>query len=144
MITTGDIQSLIPQRPPFVMVDQLLSFTETTAHGGFTIKADNIFLENGEFKEPGLLENIAQTAAARAGYISKKENKPVPIGYIGSVKNLEIYSFPKAGDELITEITIENQIFDVTIISGKVSCNEKLLAQCQIKIFIDQTKNRLL
>jgi predicted hotdog family 3-hydroxylacyl-ACP dehydratase len=126
------------------MVDQLLSFTETTAHGGFTIKADNIFLENGEFKEPGLLENIAQTAAARAGYISKKENKPVPIGYIGSVKNLEIYSFPKAGDELITEITIENQIFDVTIISGKVSCNEKLLAQCQIKIFIDQTKNRLL
>jgi predicted hotdog family 3-hydroxylacyl-ACP dehydratase len=144
MITTGDIQSLIPHRPPFVMVDQLLSFTETTAHGGFTIKADNIFLENGEFKEPGLLENIAQTAAARAGYISKKENKPVPIGYIGSVKNLEIYSFPKAGDELITEITIENQIFDVTIISGKVSCNEKLLAQCQIKIFIDQTKNRLL
>ena len=144
MITTGDIQSLIPQRPPFVMVDQLLSFTETTAHGGFTIKADNIFLENGEFKEPGLLENIAQTAAARAGYISKKENKPVPIGYIGSVKNLEIYSFPKAGDELITEITIENQIFDVTIISGKVSCNEKLLAQCQIKIFIDQTKNHLL
>jgi len=144
MITTGDIQSLIPQTPPFVMVDQLLSFTETTAHGGFTIKADNIFLENGEFKEPGLLENIAQTAAARAGYISKKENKPVPIGYIGSVKNLEIYSFPKAGDELITEITIENQIFDVTIISGKVSCNEKLLAQCQIKIFIDQTKNRLL
>ena len=144
MITTGDIQSLIPHRPPFVMVDQLLSFTETTAHGGFTIKADNIFLENGEFKESGLLENIAQTAAARAGYISKKENKPVPIGYIGSVKNLEIYSFPKAGDELITEITIENQIFDVTIISGKVSCNEKLLAQCQIKIFIDQTKNRLL
>ena len=144
MITTGDIQSLIPHRPPFVMVDQLLSFTETTAHGGFTIKADNIFLENGEFKEPGLLENIAQTAAARAGYISKKENKPVPIGYIGSVKNLEIYSFPKAGDELITEITIENQIFDVTIISGKVSCNEKLLAQCQIKIFIDQTKNHLL
>ena len=144
MITTGDIQSLIPQRPPFVMVDQLLSFTETTAHGGFRIKADNIFLENGEFKEPGLLENIAQTAAARAGYISKKENKPVATGYIAAVKNLEIYSFPKVGDELITEITIENQIFDVTIISGKVSCNEKLLAQCQIKIFIDQTKNRLL
>jgi len=144
MITTGDIQSLIPQRPPFVMVDQLLSFTETTAHGGFRIKADNIFLENGEFKEPGLLENIAQTAAARAGYISKKENKPVATGYIAAVKNLEIYSFPKIGDELITEITIENQIFDVTIISGKISCNQAVLAQCQIKIFIDQTKNHLL
>jgi predicted hotdog family 3-hydroxylacyl-ACP dehydratase len=144
MITTGDIQSLIPQRPPFVMIDHLLAFTETTARGGFRIKADNIFLENGEFKEPGLLENIAQTAAARAGYISKKENKPVSTGYIGSVKNLEIYSFPKTGDELITEITIENQIFDVTIISGMVSCNEKVLAQCKMKIFINQTKNHVL
>jgi predicted hotdog family 3-hydroxylacyl-ACP dehydratase len=144
MITTGDIQSLIPQRPPFVMVDQLLSFTETTAQGRFRIKADNIFLENGEFREPGLLENIAQTAAARAGYISKKENKPVATGYIGSVKNFEIYSLPKLGDELITEITIENQIFDVTIISGKISCNQTVLAQCQIKIFIDQTKNHLI
>ena len=144
MIATGDIQSFIPQRPPFVMVDQLLSTTETTARGGFSVKADNIFAENGEFKEPGLLENIAQTAAAWAGYISKKENKPVAIGYIGSVKNLEIYSFPKIGDELITEITIENQIFDVTIISGKITCNETVLAQCQIKIFINQIKNHLL
>ena len=135
---------MIPQRPPFVMVDRLLAFTETTARGGFRIKTGNIFLENGEFKEPGLLENIAQTAAALAGYISKKENKPVAIGYIGSVKNLEIYSFPKIGDELFTEITIENQIFDVTIISGTISCNEKLLAQCKIKIFINQTKNHLL
>jgi len=144
MTTTGDIQSLIPQRPPFVMIDQLLSLNETTARGGFRIKADNIFLENGEFKEPGLLENIAQTAAAMAGYISRTENKPISVGYIGSVKNLEIFSFPKIGDELITEITIENQIFDVTIISGTISCNEKILAQCKIKIFINQTKNHML
>src|SRR4030095_4121513 len=141
MITTGDIQSLIPQRPPFVMIDHLLAFTETTARGGFRIKADNIFLENGEFKEPGLLENIAQTAAAWAGYISRTENKPISVGYIGAVKNLEIYSFPKTGDELITEITIENQIFDATIISGRITCNETVLTQCQIKIFIKQTKN---
>ncbi|HEY6436242.1 MAG TPA: hypothetical protein VIY47_06605, partial [Ignavibacteriaceae bacterium] len=96
----------------------------------------------GEFKEPGLLENIAQTAAAKAGYISRKENKPVLVGYIGAVKNLEIFSLPKTGDELITEISIENQIFDVTIASGRISCNETVLAQCNIKIYINQTKNR--
>ncbi len=118
------------------MVDKLLSFNETTARTGFSIKAGNIFLEDGEFKEPGLVENIAQTAAARAGYISQKENQPVLTGYIGAIKNLEIYSFPKTGDELITEITIENQIFDVTLISGKISCNEAVLAQCEMKIFI--------
>ena len=102
MILVENIQDLIPQRPPFVMVDKLLSFSEATTSTSFSIKADNIFVENGEFKEPGLVENIAQTAAARAGYISKTENKPVAVGYIGAVNNLEVNYLPKPGDELIT------------------------------------------
>lgn len=140
MIPVENIQHLIPQRPPFVMIDKLLSFSETGISTGFSIKPDNIFVENGEFKEPGLVENIAQTAAARAGYISKTENKPVLVGYIGAVNNLEIYFLPRAGDELITEITIENQIFDVTLISGKIVCNGKPVARCNMKIFINQIK----
>ena len=140
MITIENIQELIPQRPPFVMVDKLLSFSETAISTGFSIKANNIFVENGEFKEPGLVENIAQTAAARAGYISKTGNKSVLVGYIGAVNNLQIFFLPKTGDELITEITIENQIFDVTLVSGKIVCNGKPVAQCSMKIFINQIK----
>ena len=136
MTAFNDIESLIPQKPPFVMIDKLLSFSETATTSTFTIKAGNIFVKDGVFKEPGLVENIAQTAAARAGYVSHTQNKPVQVGYIGAVNNLQIFSLPKAGDELITEITIENQIFDVTLISGKISCNETVLAQCKMKIFI--------
>lgn len=141
IVTKENIESLIPQRPPFVMIDTLISFNENSTTTGFTIRADNIFVENGTFKEPGLVENIAQTAAARAGYISKKENKPVEVGYIGSVNNLQVFSLPKTGDELITEITIENQIFDVTLISGRTTCNGQLVAQCNMKIFINKIKN---
>ncbi|MBL0181032.1 MAG: 3-hydroxyacyl-ACP dehydratase [Chitinophagaceae bacterium] len=133
-----NIQNLIPQRPPFVMVDKVLSFSETGFSTGFGIRADNIFTENGLFKEPGLVENIAQTAAARAGYVSKAENKPVQVGYIGAVNGLEVFALPKTGDELITEITIENQIFDVTLISGKITCNNEIIAQCKMKIFINK------
>ena len=140
MITVENIQSLIPQKPPFVMVDKLVSFTETTSTTAFGIRADNIFVENGIFKEPGLVENIAQTAAARAGYVSHIENKPVLVGYIGAISNLQVFYLPKNGDELITEITIENQIFDVTLISGKITCNGQPVAQCKMKIFINQTK----
>lgn len=138
MIPVGNIQELIPQRPPFVMVDKVLSFSETGFSTGFNIKADNIFTENGLFCEPGLVENIAQTAAARAGYVSKAESQPVQVGYIGAVNNLEVYALPKTGDELITEITIENQIFDVTLISGKITCNNETIAQCKMKIFINK------
>ena len=141
MITIDNIETLIPQRPPFVMIDKLLSFSETATTTSFSIKADNIFVEHGLFKEPGLVENIAQTAAARAGYVSQTENKPVLVGYIGAVNNLQIFTLPKTGDELITEITIENQIFDVTLISGKITCNGQPVAQCKMKIFISKIKN---
>jgi predicted hotdog family 3-hydroxylacyl-ACP dehydratase len=141
MINIENIQSLIPQRPPFVMIDKLLAVNEITTTTGFSIQADNIFVENGVFKEPGLVENIAQTAAARAGYISYTENKPVLVGYIGAVNSLQVIALPKTGDELITEITTENQIFDVTLISGKITCNGQLIAQCKMKIFITQLKN---
>lgn len=140
MITIENIETLIPQRPPFVMIGKLLNFSETATTTGFTIKPDNIFVENGLFREPGLVENIAQTAAARAGYVSQTENKPVLVGYIGAVNNLQVFMLPKTGDELITEITIENQIFDVTLISGKVTCNGQPVAQCKMKIFINQVK----
>lgn len=138
MINIENIQTLIPQKPPFVMIDKLLSVTETTTQTGFYIPEDNIFVQHGVFKEPGLVENIAQTAAAGAGYVSLTQNKPVQVGYIGAVNNLQVFALPKAGHELITEITTENQIFDVTLISGKITCNGQLIAQCKMKIFINK------
>ncbi|MBP6286525.1 MAG: 3-hydroxyacyl-ACP dehydratase [Ferruginibacter sp.] len=141
MMATENILELIPQKPPFVMVDELLACADNTATTRLTIRADNIFVQDGEFKEPGLVENIAQTAAARSGYVSKTENRPVPVGYIGAVNNLQVHALPGTGDELITEITIENQIFDVTLISGKITCNGNIIVQCTMKIFINQIKN---
>lgn len=133
-----NIQSYIPQRPPFVMIDELVGSDETSTRTSFTVRADNIFVEGGLLKEPALVENIAQTAAARAGYITTKENLPVLIGYIGAIKDLEIFKLPKISDNLETEIVIKTQVFDVTLISGTVRCNGELLAQCEMKIFIIQ------
>ena len=142
MVKPGEnILSFIPQRAPLVMVDEIIYSDETITRSKFLVKAGNIFVEKGFLKEPGLLENIAQTAAARAGYISQKENRAVSLGYIGAIKNLVISGFPKINDEIITEITIENQIFDVSVISGKISCNEIVLAQCEMRIFITNQKN---
>ena len=140
LVQKEHIESLIPQRAPFVMIDQLIGFDEKFTHTAFQVREDNIFVVNGELREPGLVENIAQTAAARAGYISQKENKPVLVGFIGAVKDLLVFDLPKTGDVLETEISIENQVFDATLISGKIRCSGVLLAQCEMKIFITQTK----
>lgn len=135
-----DTLLLIPQRPPFVMIDTLIYSDEIITRSLFKVREDNIFVKNGKLLEAGLVENIAQTAAARAGYDSKMGNKPVSIGYIGSVNNLLVYSLPKINDEVETEITLVNQVFNVTLIEGKLRCKGKILAQCEMKIFITQTK----
>lgn len=132
------ILSLIPQKPPFVMVDELLFSDDNITKTIFTITADNVFVINGDFSEAGLMENMAQTAAAGSGNMARIENRPVLNGYIGQVKNFEIYSLPKVGDVLMTEVKIEVQVFAAGIVSGKIWCNEVEVAQCEMKIFINQ------
>jgi len=133
-----DILSLIPQKPPFVMVDELFFSDDNITRTKFVVPADNVFVINDEFSEAGLMENMAQTAAAGSGNMARIENRAVTTGYIGQVKNLEVFELPKAGDELLTEIKIEVQVFDAGIVSGKVWRGDNLLAQCEMKIFINQ------
>jgi len=140
IVLKENIESLIPQRHPFVMIDEL-----TGSDGNFTssrlqVRADNIFVADNFFTEPGLLENIAQTAAARAGYEAIKENAPVRVGYIGAVKNFEVLELPTVGENLETEIVIGNQVFDVSVIKGTVRCGGRVLAKCEMKIFIKNHK----
>lgn len=120
------------------MVDQLLYADETTARCSFVVKEDNPLVNKGTFQEGGLLENIAQTAAAQAGYKALAENNPVAAGFIGAVKDFEVFTLPKIGDELLTEIIVEDLVFDVSVITGKVWHNDMLLANCEMKIFIQQ------
>jgi predicted hotdog family 3-hydroxylacyl-ACP dehydratase len=136
MLPVENIIPLIPQKPPFVMVGQLLFTDEICTRSSFTIEPDNVFVRDGVFQEAGLMENIAQTAALRAGYVAQLEGKPVAVGYIGAVTNFEIFALPKTGDEIETGIWVENQIFDVSVLSGKVWRNGNLLAQCEMKLFI--------
>ena len=117
------------------MVGKLLHTDESAARSSFLIAEDNVFVKDGCFQEAGLLENMAQTAALGAGYQAKAENRPVVSGYIAAINNLEIFGLPGIGDELITEVKIENHIFNVTVISGKVWNKGELIASGEMKLF---------
>jgi predicted hotdog family 3-hydroxylacyl-ACP dehydratase len=130
------ILALIPQRPPMVMADSFVYIDELHQYSLFRVTKENIFVDRGFLTEGGLVENIAQTAAARMGYLCRREGKPVPPGYIGAVQNLEIFALPQTDDEIKTDITVTNQVFNATLITGRILLGETLLAQCDMKIFI--------
>lgn len=130
------ILGLIPQRPPIVMVDSFFGIEENCSYSGLTITSDNIFCEAGKLQEPGVIEHIAQSAAARIGFIYTRQGAQVPLGFIGSVDKLKIYKLPEVGMKLFTEITVVQEVFDITLVSAQVKAGEELIAECRMKIFI--------
>ena len=145
MPDTYNIQRLIPQRPPIVMVSGHVFTDENQTVSTFSVEQDNLFVQNGKLTEPGLIENIAQTAALRAGYKfttvmeggGEKEITP-PVGFIGAIKKLIIHHLPNVGNELRTEVNVEADIMNVSIITGKVYHGERLMAACEMKIFLQE------
>jgi predicted hotdog family 3-hydroxylacyl-ACP dehydratase len=137
MILQGEgIYQLIPQRPPITMVDKLWDADAESATTGLTIKADNIFVSEGMFREPGLIEHIAQSAAAFAGYEAYSKGLPPRIGYIGEIKKCHIYFFPQVGQQLKTQIRLTGKAGEVSLIEALTECEGEKAVECQMKIFL--------
>ena len=136
-----EITKYIPQRPPMVMIDEILVSDENKTQTQFTVKADNIFIENGNFATPGLIENMAQTAAARAGHYFVTNNEPVKLGFIGGIKKLKIEENPPIGAVLKTEIIELGNIMGISSIKATVNFEEREIASCELKIFIQDAES---
>jgi predicted hotdog family 3-hydroxylacyl-ACP dehydratase len=134
--TIQNAAEFVPQKPPFVFVDKILYVDDGRSLCSFTIGSDNIFLNEGYYSTSGMVESMAQTAAAGTGYLSKKENKAVPIGYIGAVQKLEVLEWPPANAEITMEIKLLTNILQVSLVSAVVSMADRVLASCEMKIFI--------
>jgi len=134
-----EIKELIPQREPFIMVDKLVSFEENKFSSVFRISTNNCFNREGLFREEGLIENMAQTAAAGAGYSFRIEGKQIKLGYIGAIKNVTINSLPKEDSLIYTEIIISGKVLNVDIVEGKIFDEySNVIASCEMKIFIEK------
>ena len=131
--------SLIPQRPPMVMVDALLSYTATTGAVGLTIAADNLFVQNGQLQEAGVVEHIAQSIALHKGYYYYLQHQPAPMGYIGSIKRMSIYALPQVGTTLTTEMSIIQEFMGVTLVKVRTTSDGELIAEGEMKTVIAET-----
>lgn len=136
IVDTDTILNYIPQRPPIVLVSRIYKSDETSIITGFDITDNHIFTQKGKLTESGIVENMAQSAAARAGYEAVKNNSAPAVGFIGNIKDLVIDHLPEAGNELLTEVITKTQVMNVSIIEAKSYCQNQLVASCEMKIFL--------
>jgi len=139
LVDKQHITDYIPQKPPIVMVDAIISCDDTSITTQLEILADNIFVQNAFLQEPGVIENMAQTAAAKAGYEAKKQNAEPFLGFIGAIKDLKIFALPKVGDILTTTVTVKMDVMGITLIGAASQCGDTKIAECEMKIVIQKT-----
>ena len=130
-----DVLTLLPQRPPFVMIDRLTHYDEVVTTTCFTLREDNLFMEDGILNSCALMENIAQTCAARMGYINLHvHGEHVKLGFIGSIKGFQVIRQARQGEVLTTSIEVIQEIFQVTMVRAEVKVGDELIATAEMRI----------
>ncbi|MET3019905.1 hypothetical protein ABXT11_12075 [Flavobacterium hydatis] len=127
------VGDLLPQKFPFVMVDKMFSFDETSLVAGLKIESENIFTENGIFLEAGLIEHMAQSVALHTGYVFFLKQEKAPTGYIGSIKQIDIKKLPSVNDEIQSTITIIQEFAGITLVDIVTTLNDEEIANGQMK-----------
>lgn len=128
------IECLLPQRAPFIFIDELVSIGEEETVTHYHIPHDGILTEEGLLTQSGITENIAQTCAARIGYYNYINKKEIRIGVIGAIRNLNFKQLPHAGEDLYTKITVKEEIFGMTMVEAVCTVKDQLIASCIMKI----------
>ena len=129
-----DVHTLLPQQEPFVMIDRLVHYDPVRTVTSLEVRADNIFVDNGHLSVPGINENIAQTCAARMGYISCSSGERVRIGVIGAITGFSVSRTPLTGEVLTTTIDVVQELFQVTLVHATVRVGDELIAETDLKI----------
>jgi 3-hydroxymyristoyl/3-hydroxydecanoyl-(acyl carrier protein) dehydratase len=146
MLASGTaILEIIPQRPPMVMVERLMVCDSKTTVTQLPVKEDNIFLTKNGLSPSGIMESMAQTAAARTGWLIKNqsgsENKKVPIGVIGSIKNFKLHFQPVAGMLMNITVEVRLEVMQAAVVNAKVEVEGKLSAEAEMQIFLTETES---
>lgn len=136
-----DIHELLPQQEPFVMISSLVRFDMQTTVTETIVSADNMFVEDGVFTAPGIVENIAQTCAARIGYVNKYIlKKGIQLGFIGAIRDLKVKDLPKVGDTITTSISVIDSVFGMTLVDAVVLNNGAEVVSAQMKIAVKESE----
>lgn len=137
-----DIHELLPQQEPFVMIGTLVHFDRTLTVTETLVKVDNIFVEDNHFTATGLMENIAQTCAARIGYVNKYIlKKGIQLGFIGAVRNFEVIQLPQVGDTITTRVEVKEEVFGMTLAEATIERNGQVIVSTEMKIAVKEMED---
>jgi len=132
-VSKAEIESFIPQRAPFIMIDNLIEATPEKFETDFQVLPDNIFVEKGLLREFALIENIAQSSAAGLAIIMSPREKTAD-GFIGGISKLRLYDLPKVNNTIYTIVNLIARFENMFLLKGENYVNGRKLLECELKL----------
>lgn len=124
-----DVLAAIPQRPPFLFVDTIISRDGQSIVTQRTLREDEYFFQGhfpGNPIMPGVLlcEACFQTGAILMG--AGADNRP-GLGVVTRIKDTKFKNFARPGDTLIIKVTLDDQVDNAYYMSGTIHVGDKLI-----------------
>ena len=129
------VETLIPQRPPMVMIGALAYCDRLHTQTTYFVTPDGLFVSDHNLSAPGLMENMAQTIAARMGYLALYGDEATGVvrkGVIGAVRNLAIEALPSVGAALTTSVDLIEEWGDMILVRAQVVCSGQIACACEM------------
>jgi len=135
-ISGEELLLLIPQRAPMVMVSTLESYDDKRLVSTFVVCEENIFVNGVTLVESGLLEHMAQSVALHTGYSYFLKGENAPMGYIGSMQDVDIQDLPEIGETVFSTVTILQEFMGVTLVEIETKLEDSVIARARMKTVI--------
>ena len=87
-----DTASLLPHSGRMVLIDRITRYGDDFVEAGAQIKPDHILLAGGILPYTAFIELMAQAVGAYAGIQSRKNARPVRLGFLLGTRKLEIFA----------------------------------------------------
>ncbi|MDD3180402.1 MAG: beta-hydroxyacyl-ACP dehydratase [Opitutaceae bacterium] len=134
------VQELIPHRPPFLFVDEIVSESAESLVAKRTFRAEEDFYRGhypGTPITPGVLlcEAVFQTAAlfmARAAAQSGAQSAGVPL--LTKIYEVRFRNPVYPGDTVLIEVKRKESMGGFTIMTGSMKCGDKRILNAEFSV----------
>ncbi len=89
--TFPPVLELVPQRPPMLLLDEVVAWDGATLRCAATVGADWLLLVDDSLPASALLEVMAQTVAALHGLQGRERGEPVRVGLLLGCRALALH-----------------------------------------------------
>jgi 3-hydroxyacyl-[acyl-carrier-protein] dehydratase len=129
-----EILARIPQRPPFLFVDEIVSEEEGSIVTARTFSADEDFFK-GHFPEKPVVPGVLlQEALFQTGALLLSSGQGAGLGMVTRVGGAKFKRVVGPGDRIEMHVSLVEQVANAYVMKGKITLDSKVAAMVDFTV----------